>query len=222
VYWGRLDAENAINWYRKAAPHGIANSQYHLGNILLSWANSPVAKDQARAQHVDEGLPWLIKAANQGVRQAQVELGSVYRDGKFVARDLPEAYKWFSLVAAGGGGALDFAANLGKTYRDTLIMQMSQGQIAEGNRRMAGFVPNSGENVPLPEPAYVTQIRLSGLGGSPPRRFAIINGKTLAPGESATVRVAARDVPIRCISITDRSAVVTIADLPGTRELVLR
>ena len=221
TYWGRLDAENAVRWYRMAAANGIANSQYHLGNILLSWANSPVAKAEVRAQHADEGLLWLIKAANQGVKQAQVDLGMVYREGKFVTRDYSEAYKWFS-VAAAGAGQLNLAANLGSLYRDQLMLQMSQAQIAEGNRRAATFAPNSGEDVTMPEPVYVREIKLAGLGGVAPRRFAIINGKTLAPGESATVKVAAREVAVRCVSIGERSAVVAIGDIPGTRELVLK
>ncbi len=87
---------------------------------------------------------------------------------------------------------------------------------------MAEFTPNSSENVALPEPAYVKDIKLSGLGGTPPRRLAMINGKTLAEGESTIVRVAAREVPIRCVRIKERSALVTIGDMSETRELLLR
>ena len=99
---------------------------------------------------------------------------------------------------------------------------MSQVQVAEAKRRLAGFAPGAAENMAMPEPAYLKEIKLGGLGGVAPRRFAIINGKTVAPGELATVRVAARDVPVRCVSIGDRSVVVAIGDIPGTRELVLK
>jgi hypothetical protein len=213
------DPSKAVIWYRKAALQGIANSQYQLAHILMSWANSPLTSKEIRAQHFDEAIPWLIKAANRGVKQAQVELGSIYRDGKGITKDLPEAYKWFCLAA--DGTAMDFAANTAKGHRDGLVLDMSQDQIAEGNRRVTAFAPNSGDDVQMPEPSYVKQIRLSGIGGVPPHRFAMINGKTLAAGESATLNFGARAVTLHCLAITDQSASVTISGLAGLRELRL-
>jgi hypothetical protein len=100
----RSDPSKAVIWYRKAALQGIANSQYQLAHILMSWADSPMASKEISAQHFDEGITWLIKAANQGVKHAQVDLGSIYRDGRSVTKDLPEAYKWFCLAADGTRG----------------------------------------------------------------------------------------------------------------------
>ena len=79
-------------------------------------------------------------SACRGVKLAQADRGKVDRDGRYVAKDLPEGYKWFWLAADGTG--YDFAANLGKMYRDGLVLKMSPEQIVEGNRRVAAFVPN--------------------------------------------------------------------------------
>ncbi len=91
----RSDPKKAVFWYRKAASQGLANSEYQLANLLLSPASSPAASNEARAVNTDEAIHWLIKAANQGFKLAQVDLASLYRDGQFLAKDLPEAYKWF-------------------------------------------------------------------------------------------------------------------------------
>jgi len=203
----------------KAAAQGSLNSQYQLAHLLMSWANSPMATSEARAAHSDEAIPWLIKAANRGARQAQVELGSVYSEGKYVSRDLPEAYKWFCLAA--DGNVFEFAANLGRTYRDATVLQMTPDQIAQGNARVAAFAPNSGDAVNLPDPAFVKQIRLSGLSGVPPRRLALINGKTLAAGESVTLKIDARAVTLHCLATKDNSAIIAIDGVTGTREFHL-
>ena len=52
----------------------------------------------------------------------------------------------------------------------------------------------------MPEPSYVRQIRLTGLSGTPPRRLAMINGKTLGAGESAALKIDARPLVISCVS----------------------
>lgn len=202
------DQERAVYWYGEAARHGVANSQYQLAHILLSWASSTVAKKDVAARHADEGVPWLVRAANQGHKPAQVELGQLYCDGKFVSRDLVEAYKWFTL-AAGDGASLDFAVNLGKTYRNDVMRKLSSVELAEGDRRVADFSVNTGDYVPMPEPAYLQHITLNGITGVAPRVLAIINGKTLGAGESTMLNVDARSVTIHCLSI--RTDVVTIS-----------
>jgi hypothetical protein len=66
------------------------------------------------------------------------------------------------------------------------------------------------------------KIELEGLGGVPPRRLAIINGKTVRQGEWTIIKVAGRDVGIRCETILDESATIAIDDVPGTTRLHLR
>jgi hypothetical protein len=86
------------------------------------------------------------------------------------------------------------------------------------------FFPNStrgGAVIPTPQPT-VTNVGLvlNGLSGTPENRLAIVNGRTLAKGESSEVNVAGRRVLIRCIEIREKSAVV---EAGGSRqELFLR
>lgn len=216
----RLNPEAAIVWYRKAAAQGVPNSQYQLAHILLSWAASPVAKPAAAAAHTDEAIPWLVKAANEGIKLAQVELGQLYAEGKFIQKDAPEAYKWFSLAA--DGGTMDFGANLGRTYRDQLVLKLSPAELAEANRRINGFNANPPADPPLPDPAYLADIRLNGISGTPPHLLAIINGKTFAAGESGTVKVGARTIVVHCLSVQAQMVRIASDGVSGERELHLR
>ncbi len=54
-----------------------------------------VAKDYA------EGLSWMRKAADQGLTEAQENLGRIYANGYGVAKDQAEAEHWFELAKAG-------------------------------------------------------------------------------------------------------------------------
>jgi transglutaminase-like putative cysteine protease/thioredoxin-related protein len=65
-------------------------------------------------------------------------------------------------------------------------------------------------------------LRLNGISGSAPNRLAIINGKTLAAGESASVKADGRSFTVHCVSIGERSASVSIEGVNGTTELELK
>ncbi|HWH70720.1 MAG TPA: hypothetical protein VNT26_15125, partial [Candidatus Sulfotelmatobacter sp.] len=80
----------------------------------------------------------------------------------------------------------------------------------------------SGIKEPLAPPAWVKEIHLEGLSGAPPHRLAIINRKTFAVGESATIKVSGRDVSIRCVNILGESATIALEGVAGTTELCLR
>jgi hypothetical protein len=219
IYRNSGNCETAVLWYRKAAPHGILNSQYQLAHILLSWANSSTTKPAMVAEHSDEALPWLAKAANQGEGNGQYELGQIYREGRYVAKDLPEAYKWLSL-AAQSRQASHLSVSLANTYRDSMTLKMTQAEIAEGKRRLAAFSVSASDSAP-PEPLYVQQIRLQGISGVPPRALAIINGKTFATGESGSVKVGPRFVNVHCLAVTPTSATVSIDGAATPKQLLL-
>jgi len=53
-------------------------------------------------------------------------------------------------------------------------------------------------------------LKLNGISGAPPKSLAIINGKTLAVGESTTIVVDAKPVTIHCRAIGSTSATIEI------------
>ena len=64
-------------------------------------------------------------------------------------------------------------------------------------------------------------IKLQGIGGTKSRRLAIINGKTLGPGDGTQVTSGGKTVVIRCVSVGDTTATITIDGVEGERELRL-
>lgn len=72
-----------------------------------------------------------------------------------------------------------------------------------------------------PSSHWFHDIKLQGIGGTDARRFAIINGRTLASGEAASVKTSTRDVLLRCVAISNASVTVTIEGLKGERTLSL-
>jgi hypothetical protein len=94
---------------------------------------------------------------------------------------------------------------------------MSQEQIAEGQKRVASFTPRQLTDLDLLDAA----LRLAGISGPPDRRFAIINGKTFQAGEEGEVKAGTQVFRIKIHEIRERSAIISLAGQPGTRELHL-
>ena len=53
-------------------------------------------KDSVKAAY------WWHKAANQGIVEAQFNLGTCYEKGNGVTKDLSEAVKWYKMAAKQG------------------------------------------------------------------------------------------------------------------------
>ncbi len=71
-----------------------------------------------------------------------------------------------------------------------------------------------------PLPAY-TNLTVKSIAGPPTRRFALINNTTMAPGDSASLKVGTNRVLVQCVEIREKSVVVRVDRDPATRELVL-
>ena len=72
---------------------------------------------------------WFRAGAEQGQADAQHNLALLHRQGLGVPQDFAEAYQWWSL-AAGGGHAV------ARDQRELLVKQMTEAQLAEGQRRL--------------------------------------------------------------------------------------
>ena len=85
------DLTEAARWYRLAAEHGDATSQYELGFMLL------LGEDQPR--DVEQGLNWIERAAGQGQREAVQLLIDCFGNGSFnIPVDHVKAKFWASRV----------------------------------------------------------------------------------------------------------------------------
>ena len=59
-----------------------------------------IKKGQGIAQNYQQALAWYQKAANQGVAQAQNNLGAMYANGLGVAKNYQQAKAWWQKVLA--------------------------------------------------------------------------------------------------------------------------
>jgi len=124
----KKDYEKAFYWFRKAADKGLARGQYNLGRCYwYGWGGMPdqeiaviflrraAEQGHGRAQFfigwcydhaqggvkqdLPEAVKWYRKAAEQDVREAQVNLGMCCQEGRGMAQDLEEGAKWFRRAA---------------------------------------------------------------------------------------------------------------------------
>ena len=122
------DVDEAVIWYQRSAARGFAPAQYRLGTLYerglgvtadrgraMAWYKSAAEKGNVKAMHnfavlsasgdpVDfrTAAHWFREAATRGLVDSQYNLAVLYETGRGVARDLKQAYVWFSLAARGG------------------------------------------------------------------------------------------------------------------------
>lgn len=194
-YIMRLDTKHAEFWYRKAATQGYAHAQGKLAEMLLNHARMSFGLKPDDKQAIgEEGLKWALLAANQGDQLGPAMLAEAYSEGKFVKQDWVQAYKWAALAAQQPGAMFNPAGVLAGSIRDSAILKLSDQQLAEAKKLVADFSPHATAKNEMPTPAWVKEIKLSGLSGPSDHRLAIINDTTfaVAAAEFAVVNVASR------------------------------
>ena len=85
----------ALHWLTLAAEAGNANAQYNIAVMYLNGLG--VVTDSAQA------VQWFVKAAENGDTPSQYTLAILLFNGQLgVPRNVPQAYKWFTLAGAAG------------------------------------------------------------------------------------------------------------------------
>ena len=100
----RLDGkcEQAIPIYRRmVARGGFEIAEFHLGLCLLDVSKSESNTQRATALR-EEAAQTIIKAANGGLANAQIQLVTFYLDGTGVPVDPIEAAKWALIYHSNG------------------------------------------------------------------------------------------------------------------------
>lgn len=81
-----ISKTSPLEWLRKSADSGFAESQYILGDCYRRGDGVP--------ENMAEAVQWYRKAAEQGDADAQYKLGLCYQHGRGVLKDEIEAEKW--------------------------------------------------------------------------------------------------------------------------------
>lgn len=126
-----LSIEEALDKLRKAAEQGNALAQLNYASNLLSTRGKEAAT---------EALAWFTRAAEQGMADAQHNLGLMLYEGKLVPEDMVAAYAWMSLAAAQ-------EHKKAKSMLRYMEIFISSDEVARARKRAAGFTPK--KNAPL-------------------------------------------------------------------------
>ena len=158
----KVDYEEAIKWYQRAADGGIVLAMFRLGTLLekgLGTEKDPDAarrhylqaaeRGNAKAMHnlavldADGGgrgpnykaaAAWFKKAAERGVADSQYNLAILYARGIGLEQNLAESFKWFSLAASQGD------ADAGRK-RDDVAKRLDQQSLAAAKLAVQTFAP---------------------------------------------------------------------------------
>jgi uncharacterized protein len=88
----------ALMWFERAARQGLAEAQFHLGNMYAYGLADP-------GGDIDPGrlaAQWTFEAARQGHAEAQYSLGIMFLTGKGVEQSAEEGARWIAKAAAQG------------------------------------------------------------------------------------------------------------------------
>jgi hypothetical protein len=129
------DPAQALKWFRKAAEHGLPNSQYYLGFMYENGIAVP--------QDCTEAAKWYHKAAKQGHVDAQYQLGVMCASGRGVRQDYSEAAKWYR--KAGKQGKISAQTELSRMYTTGQGVPQSDIEALKWSRKAEeekiGFAP---------------------------------------------------------------------------------
>ena len=125
----------AVTWFRRAAEHGDARSEYMLGFTYDEASRSTNFKENPDPVAATEAARWYRRAAEQGYARAQAALGELYADGLGVARDHAEAVRWFRRAAEQGNA--EGECLLGLAYREGAGVARDDAEAVRWLRRAA-------------------------------------------------------------------------------------
>lgn len=89
-----INAELAVNWYRRAGEMGNTLAQHNMGNAYAAGVGVQQSDSLA--------VQWWLLAAEQGDAIPQYRLGEMYEQGRGVAPDLNKAIRWYQRSAERG------------------------------------------------------------------------------------------------------------------------
>jgi hypothetical protein len=230
---------DALQWYAKAARQGDLESLFHAGQMLLSGRMGTPPEQSVKADPA-QGVSIIFCAATNRHAGACYELYKAYKDGRGVPKDMVQAYAWLQLHVDFSPGLLPPA---GKVELNNFALSVDVATSQKGKQLAALYKSGSWpvlvtQDPPPPQPASVAApspslvakpapkpmvaLKLNGLttGGSNP--LAVINGKTLAEGESARLAAKPTAVTVRCLRISADSVTVAVEGEDAPRVLQLK
>lgn len=195
----------SLAWYRRAAAQHNVEAESRLGELLLFGSRSPLPENQVIAEPM-EGIRWTYAAATNEDRQAWLNLSQAYQTGTGVDASPAAAYAWLKLYAGTRPGESQTRLNQMALQLDAVTLRQATG-LAEQlrHRRWPGLSPRA---VAAGDP----RLKLEGIVFGGRVALATINGRTLAEGETASLKLAGGSrLNVTCLQIKPDAVRVSVA-----------
>ncbi|KAI9334303.1 hypothetical protein BDR26DRAFT_920967 [Obelidium mucronatum] len=100
----------AKQFYVRASKKGCKTSQWHIG--LMLYVGDRMNQD------VIKGIAWLVKAGAgyEGIIEAQLSLGEIYKNGYGIQKSAVEAFRWYLAAAENGSETAQHTISLMYQY----------------------------------------------------------------------------------------------------------
>lgn len=102
-YYSRQDYRKAFQWYEKVASRGNSRIAFIISAMYRNGLLDTSGRDDQQA-HL-----WLVRAAEQGLDLAQVELADQYANGTGVESNVPQGMYWYEQAANQGHAQAQYA-----------------------------------------------------------------------------------------------------------------
>jgi hypothetical protein len=203
----------ALGWYQKAAQQGLTKAKSRIGEMLLFGATGIPSSQNVKA-NPSEGIRWTFEAATNRDEKAMLNMSKALQNGIGVSTNLIEAYAWLQLYSESDTIVGRVMLNQLALKLDGQSLQKAQALAMEFE---AGQWPSLSPRILAEGDA---RLKLSGItNGNIP--FAIINGKTLAEGESTIIVLKDEALKVKCIQIKQDKVLISIEGESEPRWLTL-
>ena len=207
----RLRFAEALSWYRKAAGSGSVDGCWLAGEFLLFGKPSKDASQQVIAAPA-EGLRFSYIAATNSHRAACRNLAIAMQRGLGGRTNMAEGYAWLRLYAE---------ADPERRQRelDTMALSMSPDELARAVRvfqAMKRGVWPACQGSGSGEYRRDVRFKLTAIFVAQNRARAVVNGRTVAEGESALIPVTDGVADVKCLKIEENAVLLSLADGGGT------
>jgi hypothetical protein len=243
----QMRSADALQWYSKAARQGDLDGFYQVGRMILYGAGGS-SKEQTVPANPSEGIRIVFRTATNGYHAASYDMHRAYKEGRGVAKDAVQAYAWLQLYVDTDHTTflpsakrpelnrlaleVDVATSqegkrLATLYRSGKWPELVVQPPPEAKPAPVASAPKT-PATPSPKtsatPSPKTQAKLApdlklnsiAMGNKP---TAMINGKLLGVGETATIQTKSQSCNLKCLSIDDHSVLVSIEGETEPRQL---
>jgi TPR repeat protein len=203
AYLAHFKSADALKWYEAAAKQNSVEGEYQLGNLLL-FGRVGIPKEQQIQARPTEGLKWTYQAATSGHRGAWRNMARVLENGVGCSTNLVEAYAWLNLLA-------DTGNIQERVEMNNLALKISAEQIVAAKNltqqmKIGHWPPLSYQNNSKSD----LGLKLDGLIPNGPEPLATINGKSVAEGETISIKIKNETLSVKCLKIKADSVTILV------------